>query len=372
MADAPLLKDFYNEALVRKISTALYGVWPEFDQDKFVDGVIQQFEPLSLTERAWAITEAMRSTLPEEYPKVASIFTKSFGPEQHLDRMEGMDGFYYLPFGNFVAKYGLDHFDISIDLLLEITKRFTSEFPIRPFIVKYPEQTMVKLNEWTCHENVHVRRLVSEGTRTRLPWASRLPQFVEDPTPVLELLEKLKADPELYVRRSVANNLNDIGKDHPDVVVEVLTRWSRTNDPGTQWIIKHASRSLVKAGNTGALALLGYNPNADVELKDFKVSAEVQFGKDLQFSGELTLGSEKTENLMVDFVVHYMKANGKLAPKVFKLAKLKMKPGDTVDLRKQVPFKPINTRKYYPGTHALELQINGKRHGYAEFELHMP
>jgi len=366
-----LLKDFFNEGKVSHIGRDLLVAYPRFDLEGFIGMVMNDLDELSLSERAWSITEAMRYFLPKYYEEVAEIFKKTFGPELHSDRMEGMDGFYYMPFGNYVAKYGLDHFEISMDLLRDITIRFTSEFPIRPFLEKYPERTLSVLKKWVHDPNVHVRRLVSEGSRPRLPWASRLRDFQKDPTLVLELLEQLKEDPELYVRRSVANNLNDLGKDHPELVLDVLINWSCSKDLGTQWIIKHASRSLIKDGNPKALNLLGYDPKVKVELVDLQVEGKVEMGDTLNFSFSILSKEMTSKELMVDFVVHYMKANGKLAPKVFKLAKTKIRSGEYLEFKKKVSFKPISTRKYHQGLHAIEIQVNGTRFGKGEFELIM-
>lgn len=366
-----LLKDFYDKDKVLQIGTDLLSAHSSFDLSGYCTMAMKDLDRLSLSERAWSITESMRRFLPRDYEEVAEIFKKTFGPELHSDRVEGMDGFYYMPFGNYVAKYGIDDFDISIDLLREITIRFTSEFPIRLFLEKYPKKTLAVLNNWVNDPNVHVRRLVSEGSRPRLPWASRLREFQKDPSSVIELLEQLKEDPELYVRRSVANNLNDIGKDHPELVIEVLTDWSRSKDPGTHWIIKHASRSLIKEGNSKALSLLGYDPNIKVDLVDLQVKGMVEMGNILNFSFSILSNEKTSKDVMVDFVVHYMKANGKRAPKVFKLAKTKIRSGEYLEFNKKVSFKPISTRKYYQGTHAIEIQINGTRFGRGEFELIM-
>ena len=220
---------------------------------------------------------------------------------------------------------------------------------------------------WSGDENLHVRRLASEGMRPRLPWAPQLTEFIKDPSPVLAVLNKLKDDPELYVRRSVANNLNDIAKDHTDLVVDVLTDWSKGASQGTEWIIKHAARSLIKSGNVKVLSLLGYNPDVAVDVYDFKASKNISMGGELEFSFKLESSSSKTENLMVDYIIHFMKANGKTAPKVFKLSKKKIKPGETVNVKSKQSFKPISTRKYYPGKHAISLQINGKVYGKEDF-----
>jgi 3-methyladenine DNA glycosylase AlkC len=274
-----------------------------------------------------------------------------------------------MPQNDFVARYGLDDFDISMRALYEMTKRFTAEGAIRAFIQKYPDQTLRVLRQWAQDPNCHVRRLVSEGTRPRLPLAPRLRDFIRDPRPVLALLEQLKADPELMVRRSVANNLNDIAKDHPDLVVETLARWKQAAAPGTPWIIGHAARTLLKQGHAGALALLGYAATS-ISVASFQLKqAKVNLGEDLVFAIDIQSTADEPQSLMIDYVVHHLKANGKLAPKVFKLAKKRLHPHETLSLSKRHAFRPLSTRVYYPGRHALELQINGQRWGWQEFEL---
>ena len=271
---------------------------------------------------------------------------------------------------DFVAKYGLDYFDISMQALYQMTKRFTAEGAIRAFIQKYPDRTLTVLQQWAEDPNCHVRRLVSEGTRPRLPLAPRLRDFIRDPRPVLALLEQLKADPELMVRRSVANNLNDIAKDHPDLVVETLARWKQAADPATQWIAGHAARTLLKQGHMGALALLGYPAENNISVASFQLNqTSVRMGEDLVFAIEILSTTDAPQNLLIDYVVHHLKANGKLAPKVFKLAKKRLGPRAMLSLTKRHAFRPLSTRVYYPGRHALELQINGQRWGWQEFEL---
>ncbi|GJM36290.1 MAG: hypothetical protein DHS20C18_52910 [Saprospiraceae bacterium] len=363
------LKEIINQEMVANIAADIHAAWSDFDREAFERAVLAKLKPLSFSERANLIMEKMAVYLPTDYPKALAILTKSFGPETKVQEPGNYDSFYYWPHANFVAHYGLEYFDLSMQALYEITKRFTSEFPIRAFISKYPEKTMHLLHRWVKDDNEHVRRLVSEGTRPRLPWASRLPQFQEDPQPVIDLLEKLKEDPELYVRRSVANNLNDIGKDNPELVVKVLTRWSKINNEGTQWIIKHAARSLIKAGHTEVLSLLGYPPNVKLVLRDFSTDTKVRQGEKMSFSFSITSRENQPVNLMIDYLIHFMKANGQQSAKVFKLSKKTIAPGETLAFTKNQSFKPISTRVYYPGVHAVEVQVNGKILGKQTFLL---
>jgi len=372
MKEKFLFKDVFNEQLVRKMGANICKAYPEFDEEAFVSETFTEFTGLSLTERSQLIRKNLYKYLPKAYTLAIDIILSSFGEELIGDELSGFDGFYYMPFGNYISTYGfaLEHYETSMNALYELTKRFTAEGAIRPFIRKYPEQTFKLLRRWVKDDNVHVRRLVSEGTRPKLPWASPLKEFQKDPSPVLDLLEKLKEDDELYVRRSVANSLNDIAKDHPDLVVKTLKSWSAIKNRKTQWIISHASRTLQKHGHPEVLKLLGYSTAVEIEINTFKLESDyVRMGEELGFSFEIQSKSKDAQKLMIDFVVYYMKANGKLASKVFKLTKKLLKAGEKVKVQKRISFKPISTRKYYTGAHAVQIQINGSLYDRLEFRL---
>ncbi|NJN55833.1 MAG: hypothetical protein HC804_14460 [Anaerolineae bacterium] len=273
--------------------------------------------------------------------------------------------------GQFVELYGLEHFEIAMQGMCEITKRHTAEFAIRPYLIRYPERTLAVLHGWTEHENPHVRRLVSEGTRPRLPWGMRLHQFIADPRPTLALLEKLKDDPSDYVRRSVANHLNDITKDNPELALQTLARWQENRTPERQWITRHALRSMVKAGDPAALQLLGYAP-AQVSVPQLTLTpTTLAFGDTLEITFTLQSECDEAQELVVDYVVHFVKANGRPTPKVFKLRNVSLHGRQSLPLRKQHTFKPITTRRYYPGLHRVEIQVNGSTLAGADFELVM-
>jgi 3-methyladenine DNA glycosylase AlkC len=281
-----------------------------------------------------------------------------------------MESFRYLPHVFFVAEYGLGHFELSMQAQYALTQRFTAEFSIRAFIEKYPEQTLARLREWSADDNVHVRRLVSEGTRPRLPWAPRLALFQQDPGPVLELLELLKDDPELYVRRSVANNLNDIGKDNPALLVDTAVSWSEGASEERRWLIRHALRSALKRGETKALAVLGFSAQPKIEIRRVEISPQrVCIGESIRLAFDLVAGGTETQRLLVDFKIHYVKVNGTTRAKVFKLRSLDLVPGQTVRLEKQVSCREMSTRKHYPGQHLIELLVNGQTFPLGAFEL---
>ncbi len=356
------LKSFYNRRIVEEIGRDLHYAYPAFNRQAFVAECLSGLSRLELKARAWHIAEVMRHHLPADYPQAAKVLVRSLPPEgtPRSETGNGMDAFRYLPHVLYVSKYGLDHFEVSMNAQHELTKRFTAEFSVRAFFEKYPAATHARFVEWARDPSVHVRRLVSEGSRPRLPWAARLRAFQKDPAPVLVLLELLKDDPELYVRRSVANNLNDIAKDHPDVAIATCRRWTRNSGPNRRWIIRHALRSLVKQGHPGALAVLGFGAAPKVRIENPKLTPKVvKIGDTLRFSFDLASTAAKRQTLLVDHAVHFIKANGTTAPKVFKLSPVTLPAGGTAQLRGSVSFREMTTRKHYPGSHRLELLING-------------
>lgn len=371
MSELQPFKNYYNEEMAWRLGGMVAQVYPAFDTGGFVAQVRPQLPPLELKERVAVFSQALHDHLPADYPQAVEILLAILGPTLHEE--EGMfnDGWYMMPLAHFVEVYGLEHFDISVRAMKEITQRHSSEFTIRPFLVRYPDAMLAVLQEWAHDENFHVRRLVSEGTRPRLPWGMRLHQFVKDPTPTLALLEQIKDDPSEYVRRSVANHLNDITKDHPDMVLTTLRRWHEGASPERLWIIRHALRSLVKAGHPQALALLGYG-EARVSLVDFRLEpVEVRLGEAVTFTFTLRNDAAATQSLLIDYLVHYVKANGNTSPKVFKLTTRHLAPGETVTITKKHALRPVTTRVHYPGTHTLEIQVNGVNLGGGSFQLNL-
>lgn len=364
------VRDVFNENAVNRLAANLAGAWREFDANGFRHAVNSRLKPLSFSGRAALIRDSLWEFLPKDYPRALKIILRSLPPELENREITGYDGFIIMPLNDYVAKYGLGHYDLSMQALYEMTKRFTAEGAIRAFILSEPEKTLAILSQWAEDENCHIRRLASEGTRPRLPWTMQLKPFIENPRPVLALLEKLKTDPELMVRRSVANNLNDIAKDNPDLVVSTLKRWSKINNEGTQWLIRHAARTLVKQGNQEALSVLGFDGGAEISISKIRLDKSVvEMGENLLFSFEVKSRSRRAQNLAIDYVIHHVKANGKLAPKVFKLTKKKLEAGESIEIEKRHSFRLINTRTYYSGIHRLEIQVNGRVRGGKDFEL---
>ncbi len=358
-----LFRSVFNKKLVERLAAGIKKVYRQFDDHNFIAEINDQLAELSFGERSTLIRDKLAQFLPEDLPKAVSILVKALDPEPEADDLSGSVGFVIMPQCDFIAKYGIDFPDESLNALYEMTKRFTAEEQIRPFIRKYPEKTMDFLKKLATDPSPFARRLVSEGTRPRLPLGSRLHEFIKDPGPVITLLDKLKSDTNLMVRRSVANNINDIAKDNPEIAVATLKRWSKDKSPETKWLIKHAARTLLKQGNKGALELLGYTPKPEASITGFKIARDqFKIGEALQFSFLLKSISEKKQNLMIDYAIHFVKANGKTKPKVFKLAAKKLLPGETVLLCKAHSLKQFTTRVHYPGKHIIEIFVNGDSH----------
>lgn len=252
------LKDSFGAEIPARIASAIVAVQPTFPVNAFLAEALDGYDELELTPRARRIARALHSHLPADYDQAIEILLASLGPPSDRESLTGMAAFIYAPHVYFVADYGLDSWETSMQAQYELTQLFTAEYSIRRFLDSEPARTLARLREWVGDPSPDVRRLVSEGTRPRLPWAPRLRRFQVDPAPVLDLLELLKDDPSLYVRRSVANNLNDIGKDHPNLLVATCRRWMARPTEARRWVVRHALRSAIKRGDAAALGVLGF------------------------------------------------------------------------------------------------------------------
>ena len=283
-------KNFFNTQIILGMAKCFQGQWSEFDSEEFFDAASKNLEMLELKERSEQIMNAMTAHLPNDFVKAGKIILGSLSPSRDGDIFgvtvdeDGIAGWAIMPMAHYVGLRGHDHFDLSMTLFKELTKRFTSEFGVRFFLLKSPEKTLSTLKEWTNNGDRHVRRLVSEGIRPRLPWAMQLPLFIQDPSPVIELLDILKDDDEEYVRRSVANNLNDIAKDHPEIVADIAEKWMRGASKNREKLIRHGCRTLIKNGHKRVLRVFGYEPpKVQQAIIDIK-TPEVVFGDTLEFS----------------------------------------------------------------------------------------
>ncbi|MBV1908222.1 MAG: DNA alkylation repair protein [Kangiellaceae bacterium] len=353
------LKNCYSEALIQSIADRAKDYYPSFATDRFVRNVlIDDWAELELMERMHRIAEVLGYYLPDNYPKAVAIVT---------DIASHFSGLEHMCFPDFVEQYGLEDFEVSMKALEKMTPDSTAEFAIRPFIIRFPDKTMEQMYQWANSPNEHVRRLATEGCRPRLPWAIALPEFKKNPSAVMPIIEQLIEDKILYVRRSVANNLNDISKDNPKLVVEFAqNNFGRSKN--IDWVIKHACRGLLKQGDTQVLSLFGYKRADHVEIREFKADKKVGKGQQLDFEFSLASKENSLGKLRLEFVIDFMKANGKLAGKIFKIGE-----GEYLEkerkITKQFSFKPISTRKYYLGGHQISLVINGEKRQTLNFEL---
>jgi 3-methyladenine DNA glycosylase AlkC len=357
------LKDLFNEKSVSTLAEVMHQVHPDFARQPFIDAVFADNWPaLELKQRMRHITILLAEQLPGDYRTALQILQQAIPmlPEQGFEKMV---------FPDFIEVYGLEDYQASVPALAYFTQFISAEFSVRHFIVKYPEKMMSQMLAWCHHEHPGVRRLASEGCRPRLPWGIALPSLKKDPSPILPILEELKLDPCESVRRSVANNLNDISKDNPQVTLEVLQNWQVLNEPEIDAITSHALRTLLKAGHPQALEMMGYPPPC-IEVRQLQVSpTKIPLEGEATLSFQVVSLAEQTQDLMIDYVLHLVRARNKMGTKVFKLCKRTIAPGEVLQIERKVSFAPVTTRRYYPGTHAVEPQINGRTYGKVEFEL---
>lgn len=333
-----------------------------FTSAPFVADVMAQMAPLELKARINMIADVLACYLPDDFPAAAQAIMVALPPP--LDPMlkdDDFGHFLYAPLGVYVENQGLEqHLDQSLDVLEQVTQRFSMEFSIRAFLNHHQDATLERMQDWITHDHYHVRRLVSEGTRPKLPWGQGIGLTAADTLP---LLDRLHSDPTRFVTRSVANHLNDITKNDPNAVISRLAGWQSAANQNTKeldWLRKHALRGLIKSGNPDAMAHLGYAPDAPVTVSQFSITPDaVTRGDSVEIS--LMLMAEQDAPLIVDYVIDFMKANGKTAPKVFKMKVLEAKSGQSVTIKKKHTFKDnATTFSLYPGSHRLHIQINGR------------
>lgn len=370
-------KNNFSEELVRCIADQLKRHLKPFNHAQFLAAIVPQLESLELKERSQLIADTLHAVLPSNFKKRNTILLAMLRPledgENTLQSDDaGIRGWGMLPLCAVVGQYGIDDFDASLKLLKEMTKRFSSEFDIRHFLLADQARALTILTEWVDDSCQHVRRLVSEGTRPRLPWAMQLPQIISDPTPILPLLDALKDDEEEYVRRSVANNLNDISKDHPDLVAKIAKQWMQAGNKRREKLLRHACRTLIKQGHSQTLEVFGYaTPKITLTAINIE-NPELLFGSSLKFSACIVSTAKKPQKLIIDYLVHHKKNNGKLSPKVFKWKTITLEASKDITIARAHSIREITTRRYYEGTHALSLRINGQDFGYEEFQLIKP
>jgi len=368
---AELFKNIYNPHFFNAFTTLFKEVVPTFNTKDFLNNFFdEQWENMELKQRMRHTTNTLHQHLSGDFKKdITNILDFIALWKEREIAVSANDGLAFMFLPDYIEQYGIEHYDIAMKAT-EIVTIFTScEFSIRPFIIKYPKKSMVQMLQWALHSNLHVRRLASEGSRPRLPWAMALPFLKKDPTPILPILEKLKTDPSEYVRRSVANNLNDIAKDNPEVVIKIAKQWKGTSKE-TDWVVKHACRTLLKQGNQELMELFGFGKVDKIKLSKFKVSTPiVTIGEHLDFSFNLTNTNKNSSKIRLEYGIYYQKANGSLTKKVFKISEKEYPANSNTIITRKQSFKVITTRKFHQGKHKVSIIINGKEFDTIDFKL---
>ena len=359
-------KNKLNTKVASQIAAAIAKVDPSFNHIAFNKNLTRDLELLELKERVQYLSDKIYQHLNKDITKSIPILVKALKKDQ-----KNLKGFAVWPFTHYVATYGLDHFEISFDALKEMTKIFTSEFAVRAFFEKDSKRTLVEFKKWLNDENEHVRRLVSEGSRPLLPWGQKLHEFVSDPLLTWEFLDYLKNDSSEYVRKSVANHLNDHSKNHPEFVLKKLSDWNKdySKDLQVQWIIKHAMRTLVKKGNSEALKLMGIKKCKIKLTKCLIEPKKIKLGESFKIDMVLVNLESKKINIIIDHEISLLKANGTYTQKVFKGKKIILLPKQKLSIDFKISFKKVTTRVYHPGKHFYAAKINGETQKPIEFRL---
>lgn len=371
MAQGFSLKDqLFNAESIGDLAVEYAAGVPGFDAEGFQAQVMSGLAERELMERLEWIADCLEPRLAPDFPDMADQIKAALPPKLDPSKTDDDFGrFIHAVPGILAVRHGLEkHRERALDLLYTATQRFSMEFYVRPFLNQWPEETWARLERWVCDDNYHVRRLVSEGTRPSLPWAKKIEI---DPSRPLVLLDQLHADPTRFVTRSVANHLNDISKFNPDAVIERLRLWAkmeRQNNKELAWITRHALRTLIKKGHPDALGLLGYVQ--DIPLTAFlKVGrTPICIGENLDLSAEIS--ADLDVPVLVDYVMHFHRPNGRAGRKVFKWKQAKVTAGQSLTLQKAHKLKGnATTFTLHPGAHRVELQVNGQKVAEAEFTL---
>lgn len=348
----PLKNLYYPESSFLNLAEELYKIYPKFSVQEFYQEGVSGLDELELKERIARTVEVCHRFLSKDYCQNLEIF------REYLQGRE--NSFYYLFTSQYVAIYGLEFWDESMEALKNFTKYSSSEEGIRYFLLKDFSKAMKEIMKWCEDGDEHVRRLCSEGTRSRLPWAVQLKDVVNNPSLTFPILERLKSDQSRYVQKSVANHINDISKDHPDWLVKKVKMWDVDTYDSQKWVLKHGMRSLIKEGNRGALRLFGYDSEIELEVLDFQfVSKVVGEGEKLEFSFFVKSNSVREQNLVIDYKIFFVRKNGKKIAKVFKLSNKKLRSYQKIKLHAAYSFVKKSTRKHYAGKHRIEILING-------------
>jgi len=360
---APLLKEIFNLDRLKHIARETAALAPGFDERRFVGLASKDLAALSIMQRLRQVATSLHATLPGDFARHVEVLHALAPRINH--------NFASIALPEYVSLYGQDHFDLSMRALRHLTRFGSSEFAIRSFLARDLPRTLAVMEEWTRDDNEHVRRLASEGCRPRLPWSFQLKELIADPEPVATILDALQRDDSLYVRKSVANHLNDIGKDHPDWMLDRVSGWPR-DDARTAWIVRHALRTMIKNGDPRALRLIGVAGEAAVRIDAFAADpTSIRLGDRLRIAATLTSTQAESQRLVVDYAIHYVKKSGAASRKVFKWKELDLAGGGAVDLSISQVVRDFTTRKHHAGRHRIELLVNGVVLAETGFDLRL-
>lgn len=354
-------KNLIGPAVVRAMAAQLQQAWPAFERKRFERLALAGLDTLEMKARAMQISAALQATLPPDFDAAADVLDAGF--------TAGLEGWGLWAVGEHIARHGQRAPQRALELLHALTQRFTAEWAIRPFILQHPQLAFATLKRWCTDPSEHVRRLVSEGSRPRLPWGLQLKPLIADPSPTLPLLEALQDDPSDYVRRSVANHLNDIAKDHPALVADWLERFVPSASAERRALLRHASRTLIKRGDLRVLDAWGLGSPLRGTAMLRILPGRAALGDGVTLEVLLQPKSRQAQRLAIDYAVHHVKANGGTSAKVFKGWTLELDAGEPLRLSKRHALKPITTRRYFGGRHRVELLVNGRVEAEAAFEL---
>jgi 3-methyladenine DNA glycosylase AlkC len=363
-----LLKDIYSKAFYNRFCEVVATVNPTFSKQKFLQFIFDaDWQQMELKERMRHTTLALHQFLPGNFEKAAKMIMQIITTLRKNGMKESGIEYMFLP--DYIETYGIDHYDVSVKVMEFITQFTSCEFAVRPFLVKYGEKMIGQMHQWSLHENEKVRRLASEGSRPRLPWAMAVPALKKDPSPILPILEKLKNDPSETVRRSVANSLNDISKDHPAMVTAIAQRWKGISKE-TDAVIRHACRTLLKQAHPEMMAYYDLAESKGIKLSGFRINtSSVKIGNSLEFSFTVKNTEEKKQTVRLEYAIFYRKHNGQLSRKVFKISERPYRAKEKCEVVRRQSFKNITTRRFYPGPHKVAIIINGKEQKAGNFEL---
>lgn len=354
------LKEMFNKAFYEHLAIQFNKADATFNTRQFVEAVTDRLESRSLNERLRFTTLTLRNHLPEDFKKAVKLLNAVIPSSPK--------GYTSLIFPDYIGQYGIHDFETSMEALAYYTQFGSSEFAIREFLKHDFDKTLEVMKVWAESPNHHIRRLASEGCRPRLPWAMAIPELKKNPEPILSLLNVLKSDSSEYVRRSVANNLNDIAKDNPHIVIEIASQW-KGHSKETDAIIKHACRTLLKQGNIEILKHFGLD-SSKIEVTNFKINTpKVAIGNYLEFSFTIQNNDEKPQTIRLEYAVYYLRQNGQLSKKVFKISERVYESNQASDIQRKQSFKLITTRKFYAGQQKLSIIVNGEEKESITFEL---